>query len=148
MKPVSPIAETEIAQDHARLLTLWEAAGLGIRSKGRDSLAAFTRQQQGGQQTVLGIESDEGELVGALIVTHDGRKGWLNRLAVHPDYRRRGIAKDLIAAGEAWLKAQGITIIAALIEPENEISMALFAAAGYIPYDGIHYVTKRESADS
>ena len=46
----------------------------------------------------------DGKLVGIVVATHDGRKGWINRLAVHPDYRRRGIAKKLIEEAEEYLR--------------------------------------------
>ncbi len=149
-KPVSLLARDEetLARDHARLIALWEAAGLPYKLTGRDSLEAFARQQAGGQQTVLGVEAEDGKLIGAVIATHDGRKGWINRLAVHPDYRRQGIGRQLITAAEDALKAQGMTVIAALIEPENEVSLAVFIAAGYVEWPGLHYVSKRESKDS
>lgn len=147
-KPASPIATTDVAGDHARLLSLWEAAGLHIRPRGRDSLEAFRQQQAGGQQTVLGIETEDGRLVGAVIATHDGRKGWINRLAVHPDYRRHGIGTELVRVAEQVLKAQGMAIIAALIEPDNQPSLELFKGAGYVEYPGLHYVSKRESDDT
>jgi len=38
------------------------------------------------------------ELVGSVLASHDERKGWLNRLAVAPNHRRRGPARRLIAA--------------------------------------------------
>lgn len=135
------------ADDYERLLALWETTDLPIRPKGRDSREAFAAQMAGGTQTVLGIEAD-GELAGAVVVTHDGRKGWINRLAVHPDHRRQGIARELLAASEETLKAEGIHVIAALIEGENPASYALFDAAGYVVHHDIAYLTKRDSAEA
>ena len=36
-------------------------------------------------------------------------------------------------------------IIAALIEPGNEESVAFFEAVGYVDWPGMHYVSKRDS---
>jgi ribosomal protein S18 acetylase RimI-like enzyme len=141
-KPPSPIGKN----DYDRLVALWQAAGLHFKPAGRDTHAAFEQQMDRGQQ-VLGIETEDGQLVGSVIVTHDGRKGWINRLAVHPDYRRKGLARQLIAAAEEALRAQGIGIFAALIEPDNAASLALFLSEEYVDWTGLHYVTKRDHPD-
>ena len=61
----------------------------------------------------------DGRLVGTVLGTHDGRKAWINRLAVSPAFRRRGIARLLVAEVEARMAALGLDIIAALIESQN-----------------------------
>jgi ribosomal protein S18 acetylase RimI-like enzyme len=130
--------------DYDDLLSLWRRAGLhSIRPEGRDSREAIARQLASGVLTMLGLEAD-GRLVAAVIVTHDSRKGWINRLAVDPDYRRRGYGLRLIEASEALLGEQGISITAALVMSDNTASLALFQKAGYVEIDsGIHYLTKR-----
>jgi ribosomal protein S18 acetylase RimI-like enzyme len=135
-------------EDYAELLALWRRAGLGsIRPHGRDSRAAMGRQLASGVMTILGLEVD-GRLVGAAVATHDSRKGWINRLAVNPDYRRRGYGLRLIEASEAVLRDQGMSIIAVLIESGNDASFALFQGAGYLDAGSdIHYLAKRDSED-
>lgn len=142
-KPPNPIGPN----DYDRLRALWDAAGLPYKPNGRDSQAAFRQQLDGGQQTVIGIEDGQKRLVAAVMVTHDGRKGWINRLAVHPDARRQGLGSQLIAAAEDALQAQGIGVYAALIESENEASLATFEANGYQDWPSLHYVSKRVSKD-
>ena len=134
--------------DYDDLLSLWRRAGLhSIKPQGRDSRPALARQLESGVLTMLGFEV-EGRLVAAVIVTHDSRKGWINRLAVDPDYRRQGYAVRLIAASEALLCEQGIPVTAALVMSDNAASLALFQKAGYVEVDaGIHYLTKREGDD-
>jgi ribosomal protein S18 acetylase RimI-like enzyme len=135
--------------DLDRLLALWQRAGLhSLKLQGRDSRDALARQLASGVQTILGMESD-GKLVGAVIATHDGRKGWINRLAVDPDYRRRGYAGTLIEAAERVLREQGLRVIAALVESDNRASLALFRRLGYVDAGGdVHYLSKRESSDA
>ncbi len=135
-------------EDYDALLDLWQRAGLhSLRPKGRDSREAIARQLQSGVAALLGLEVD-GRLVGAVLATHDSRKGWINRLAVDPVYRRRGYGLRLVEAAEAWLREQGMRIVAALVESDNPASLALFQKAGYVEIDpGIHYLTKRESED-
>ncbi len=135
--------------DYDELLALWQRAGLhSLKPQGRDSRAGLTRQLASTVQIILGLEVD-GQLVGAIVATHDSRKGWINRLVVGPDHRRRGYAARLIAAAEETLREQDIHVIAALVESDNPASLALFRKVGYVESDpGIHYLTKRDSEDA
>jgi ribosomal protein S18 acetylase RimI-like enzyme len=133
--------------DYDALLDLWKRAGLhSVKPRGRDSIEAVSGQLASGVQTMLGLEMD-GRLVGAVVVTHDSRKGWINRLAVDPAYRRRGYGARLVQAAEELLRGQGIRIIAALVEGDNPASLALFERCGYAVSSDIHYVSKRDSEE-
>ena len=132
--------------DYDRVVDLWRRAGLSIRPRGRDSRQAFAGQLASGVQTVLALE-DKGELVGVVVATHDSRKGWINRLAVEPAFRRQGIGLRLIAAAEEHLRGQGIQIITTLIEGWNTASIAIFTQAGYTQHPDIVYFSKRSSPD-
>lgn len=132
--------------DYDRLLALWQRAGLhSLKPAGRDSRAEIAQQLASGVQTIVGLEVD-GQLVGTVVATHDSRKGWINRLVVDPAFRRRGYGMRLIEAAEETLRAQGMKVIAALVESDNPSSLAMFQKAGYVEIDlQIHYLTKRES---
>ncbi|MFQ5492433.1 MAG: GNAT family N-acetyltransferase, partial [Phycisphaerae bacterium] len=96
--------------------------------------------------TYLGAEST-GRLVGAVMGTHDHRKGWINRVAVHPDWQRRGVGRLLVEACEEALQAAGMEIISALIEQGNERSRRLFERCGYVDDVPVHYYRKRRRTD-
>ena len=133
--------------DYDDLVRLWQEAGLPYRPHGRDSREAIARQMEGGTSIFLGAEQD-GKLVAAVLGTHDGRKGWINRLAVHPTHRRRGVGRALVYAVEARLHGMGIEIIGCLIEDWNEDSMAFFARLGYVAHRDIVYFSKRRSPET
>jgi len=131
--------------DYDAVIRLWRVADLqSIRLRGRDSRDAFAAQLAAGQK-VIGLEED-GQLIGAVVITHDARKGWINRLAIHPDHRRKGYGARLLAAAEERLRAMGFRIFAGLIEADNKASLALFEKEGYKTHD-IVYVSKRDSDD-
>jgi len=129
-------------EDYDALITLWEAAGLPYRPKGRDSREAIQRQLN--QPTAIYLVAElNGKIVGSALGTHDGRKGWINRVAVHPDYRHRGIARRLVEAVEQRFRELGIGIFAALIEDWNKTSMEVFERLGYQRHQDIYYYSKR-----
>jgi ribosomal protein S18 acetylase RimI-like enzyme len=136
-------------EDYDTLLALWRRAGLhSVKPQGRDSREALAQQLATGVMTIFGLDV-KGQLAAAVIVTHDSRKGWINRLAVDPDYRRLGYGMRLIEAAEALLQEQGIPVTAALVMSDNAASLALFQKEGYVEVDfGIHYLTKREGDDT
>jgi len=132
--------------DYDALCALWEEAGLPYRPNGRDTRENISSQIEGECSIYLAAE-ENGQLVGAILGTHDGRKGWLNRMAVAPDHRKRGIAAMLVRAVEQRLIDLGIEIFACQIEDWNETSMIVFEHLGYTRHDDIIYFTKRLRPD-
>jgi len=128
--------------DYDGLCALWEAARLPYKPNGRDTCEKIATQIDGDCSIYLAAEED-GRLVGAILGTHDGRKGWINRLAVSPDHRGRGIATMLVRAVEKACIELGIEIFACQIEDWNTTSMAIFDHLGYTRHDDIIYFTKR-----
>ena len=56
---------------------------------------------------------------------------YLDSLAVLPDYRRRGIARRLIAATRRRAVALGLPCVGLLVDQGNPVGEALYAAAGF-----------------
>ena len=132
--------------DYSGLIGLWQSAELPFKPEGRDAQAAFERQLAQPMTIYLGAFRND-ELIGAVLGTHDGRKGWINRLAVHPAHRGQGMGRALVESVEAHLGEQGIEIVAALIEDGNETSWEVFTALGYVHHPDIHYRSKRAHPD-
>ncbi len=135
------------AADLPAIIELWQRAGLPTRPDGRDSLAELRRQlPHFATCWLVAVRGDS--LLGVILGTHDRRKGWLNRLAVHPEHRRRGLGLRLVRACEEALHALDIQIVAALVETENQASAALLRAAGYVTDVPVHYFRKRRHAQA
>ena len=142
-----PVLRRLTLDDHAAILDLWQRAGLhSIRPEGRDSRSEFEKQFAGGQ-IAIGLEED-GQLIGVVIATNDTRKGWINRLAIDPAYRRKGYGEQLVHAAEDALREAGLHMTAAFIEDSNVASLGLFEKLGYVPHPHVMYVSKRDSADA
>ncbi|MEN6369545.1 MAG: GNAT family N-acetyltransferase [Thermotogota bacterium] len=134
-------------EDYDAVIALWTEAGLPFRPGGRDRRESIAREVEDNRSLFL-VAEEEKRIVGVVFGTHDGRKGWINRLAVAPDCRRQGIARALVEEVEARLHRLGIVIVACLIEQENEISQVAFAELGYKRQPDIIYHAKRFIPDA
>jgi len=133
-------------QDYDTLVDIWTKAGLSYRPLGRDAKENFQSEIDRDTAVFLGAEIDEA-LVGVILGTHDGRKGWINRLAVLPDHRERGIGRALVMETEKRFHELGIRIVTCLIEGGNDASEDFFESLGYIGHPDITYYSKRQSSD-
>ncbi len=133
-------------EEYDILIELWEKTGLPYRPLGRDSKENISKQIEQQNISFLFVENED-KIIGSIIISHDGRKGWINRVAILPEYRNLGIASLLIDDAEKRLKEIGIKIVASLIEDWNLKSLKLFDKLGYIRHPDIIYFTKRESAE-
>lgn len=128
--------------DYDDLIKIWDESGLRYKPKGRDRRDHIEREIEEPTAIFLVAEKD-GKIIGSILGTHDGRKGWINRLAVHPEYQRQGIARKLVKEVEKRLEKMGIKIIACLVEEWNKGSMRFFEKMGYKEFEGVFYLTKR-----
>ncbi|MGB3480349.1 MAG: GNAT family N-acetyltransferase [bacterium] len=128
--------------DYDNLVRLWDDAELPYKPDGRDKKENIDRELAGTTSIFLVAEIN-GKLIGSIFGTHDGRKGWINRLAVAPKYRRKGLAARLVHEVEKKLYERGIEIVACLIEDWNKSSLAAFQRMGYKCYNDIIYLSKR-----
>jgi ribosomal protein S18 acetylase RimI-like enzyme len=132
-------------EDYDRVMELWAEGGLPLKPQGRDSRENIARQVKRPNVLFLVAEEREGDrVIGTVMATHDGRKGWINRLAVDAALRKRGIGARLVREAERRLEALGMDILACLIEDDNAVSMAVFEKLGYKKHPEIIYFAKRK----
>jgi len=130
--------------DYDQIVTLWQNAGLSYKPQGRDRKDAIQAQMAANPDFFIGAFEDN-RLVGIVVASTDGRRGWINRLAVGPECRRAGVAKALISETEKVLRKHGLRIFCALIDGDNASSMQLFKRCGYRAHRDIVYFSKRDS---
>ena len=116
-------------QDIAAVLALWEqAATSGSVTDHPDAIRK--RLERDADLFLLAWDGDR--LVGSLIGGWDGWRGNMYRLAVGPDYRRRGIARKLVGAVERRLRLLGAERITALVTKHEAPAKAFWRNVGYI----------------
>jgi ribosomal protein S18 acetylase RimI-like enzyme len=115
-------------QDIAAVLDLWVAAG-SVPSVS-DSPAGLARLLATDPQALLVAELDD-VLVGSIIAVWDGWRGSFYRLAVLPEYRRRGLATMLLGEGERRLGKRGAVRLTAIVADDQAGAMGFWRAVGY-----------------
>ncbi|EJW19581.1 GNAT family N-acetyltransferase [Paenibacillus alvei] len=99
------------------------------------TLEAFARQLSLDGELVLIAEHEEasGEqaIVGLVIGTVDRNNGYYYRLAVHPDYRNRGVGKALVAGLEQKFQQRRVKNIMIAVDEHTEVVLPWFEALGY-----------------
>ena len=142
MKQEDVIVRKFREEDYDAVISLWHLGEIPYKPRGRDTrdkiLVEITKDT-----AIFLVAEVNGETVGTVLGTHDGRKGWINRLAVAPEFRHQGIARRLLKEAENAIHNLGIEIIACLIEDYNRVSMDFFQKAGYTEHKDIIYFTKR-----
>ena len=81
--------------------------------------------------SVLDVTSSASRLLGSVMLGYDGHRGWLYRLAVSPDARRRGIAAALVREAEARLTQWGCAKINVQVHAHNARAAAFWQKVGY-----------------
>ncbi len=132
--------------DYQEIINLWAAAGLPFKPKGRDSWAMMAKEMQQEGVAYFGIY-EENNLLAVGIANYDGRRGWINRVAVDPDRRGQGLAGMIIEECEKFMRSRGAVVMTALIEEINEPSISCFQKAGFICDRSWLYFSKRDSKD-
>jgi ribosomal protein S18 acetylase RimI-like enzyme len=131
-------------QDYRPVIALWKEGNIPYRPQGRDS-KQHIQQQLRLRTSLYYVAENEGTIIGAILGTHDGRKGWINRLVVASAYRKMGVAKRLVQEVEQHFTEAGIDIVACLIEDWNKVSENVFERLGYTKHTDILYYSKRKN---
>ncbi|OGC41454.1 hypothetical protein A2Y85_05885 [candidate division WOR-3 bacterium RBG_13_43_14] len=133
-------------KDYPAVVALWKRAKLVYKPKGRDTKNRIARELKLSTSIFL-VAVVKRKIIGVIFGTHDGRKGWINRLAVDPGFQRQGIARVLVNEVEKRFLMIGLEIFACLIESYNKQSMIVFNKMGYKLHKDIFYFTKRLNPD-
>lgn len=114
------MAEAAIRTAHSdearQILALWQEAGT---TPSPTDTPGEVAKLLGEATAVLLVAEADGKLVGTVIGGWDGWRGNIYRLAVHPAYRRRGIARALVGEAEQRLGRMGARRISALVESDH-----------------------------
>ncbi|MEM8781550.1 MAG: GNAT family acetyltransferase [Planctomycetota bacterium] len=122
------------SSDEADLIRLWTRCEL--TTPANDPADAIARKVRHDRDGLLVAEVQNG-LVGSVMIGYEGRRGWINYLAVDPSWRRRGLGRMLMETAESRLNAQGCPKINLQVRSSNQSVIAFYAELGYAVDDCI-----------
>lgn len=83
------------------------------------------------QRELFLIAVEGGSVLGTILAGYDGHRGWLYKLAVHPNARGCGIGRKLVRAAEKRLAAMGCTKVNLQVRDTNRDAARFWAHMGY-----------------
>ena len=115
--------------DYPDVRCLWESCdGVGLSDADQpDKIEAYLERNPGMSFVAL---QDE-RLVGAVLCGHDGRRGYLNHLAVHTGHRHQGIGRRMVAHCLAALQEAGIAKCHLFIFSSNQSGRKFWQRIGW-----------------
>jgi N-acetylglutamate synthase len=122
------------------VLALWqECEGIGLsHADSRDSIQAYLNRNPG----MSFIATADGKVVGAILAGHDGRRGYIHHLAVHPSCRRNGLGRKLVEHAISVIRSAGIQKVHIFIFNTNAEGIAFWKSVGWTPRNDIGVISK------
>lgn len=127
--------------DYDSVYNLWiNTPGMGLNSAddSREGIARYLERNP----TTCFVAEEDGEIVGAILSGHDGRRGYISHTAVLPQYRRRGIARELVNHAMSALEREGINKTALVVFARNEIGNGFWESMGFTVRHDLVYRNK------
>lgn len=125
-----------IAADTEQAIALWRSCDL--TRPWNDPTLDIERNlaAQPGLSLVAEAPLDEGDsaesvIVGTVLLGYDGHRGWMYYLASHPELRRLGIARALVAEAERRLEKLGCPKAQLMVRGTNTQAVGFYEALGY-----------------
>jgi ribosomal protein S18 acetylase RimI-like enzyme len=126
------------AADRDAVIALWAACGL-VRPQ-NDPTADIERKLRAGGKWLLVAEATSGlgaarRVVGTVMAGYEGHRGWINYLAVEPDWQGGGIGRALMAEAERRLRETGCPKINLQVRTSKAAVIGFYERLGFTTDD-------------
>ncbi len=125
-------------EDYDEVYSLWKTIkGFAIRSidDSREGVDRFLKRNP--STSVVAVEDDH--VVGAILCGHDGRRGCLYHVCVHPNYRLQGIGKSMVVFAMEALHRENINKVSLIAFTQNDIGNAFWKTIGWTKREDLNY---------
>ena len=135
----STIRQMTIA-DYDNVFGLWQASeGVGLSDADSfENIRQYLDRNPG--MSFVALMDDK--IVGAVLAGHDGRRGYIHHLAVHPDCRKQGIGRNLVDHCLKALIDTGIRKCHIFIFNDNVPGIEFWKSLGWTPRSDIGVISK------
>lgn len=136
-RPASNLAFAPATDADAKdVIALWQKCDL--TREWNDPAADFKRALKGPDSAVL-IGRDGKTVIASVMVGHDGHRGCVYYVSVHPDHRKKGHGRALMTAAEGWLRECGIEKLNLMVRAGNTHAQAFYETLDYDEQERIVY---------
>jgi len=119
-------------KDYESVIDLWKLAGLKLsRSDTYEGLKFKLKRDP----DLFFVMEEEKRIIGVVMGSFDGRRGWINHLAVHPEYQGKNIGQQIIDELQRRFKKIGCEKMNLLIELSNENVQSFYEKQGFKKHD-------------
>jgi ribosomal protein S18 acetylase RimI-like enzyme len=128
--------------DYEQVYNMWlSCVGMGFNNvdDSKEGIERFLKRNP--TSCFVAIEDDT--IVGAVIASNDGRRGYIYHLAVNPKYRKKGIGTSLVNNVMIALENLGISKVALLTFKRNEVANAFWEKQGFSAREDLNYRNKQ-----
>ena len=129
--------------DEKDVIDLWSECGLTIPQN--NPKLDIERKLRVNPEWFL-VGELEGKVIATCMAGYEGHRGWINYLAVAPEYRRHGFAKRIMRKAEKILRNAGCPKINIQIRTSNTSVIQFYKAIGY-DTDNVISMGKRLECD-
>ncbi len=91
---------------------------------------------------------DADRLIGTVIAGYDGVRGWVHKVASHPQYRGLGVARLLMRKAESELSKLGCVKLNLQVRAHNDPAARFYANIGYQTEERISLSKRLEANDA
>jgi N-acetylglutamate synthase len=129
--------------DYEEVMALWQATeGLTLRAAdSRDAVTSYLARNPG----LSFVARDGGRLVAAVLAGTDGRRGYLQHLAVAPSHRRQGLGSTLAQRVLEGLEALGIAKCHLFVRRERAEAREFWERSGWTARDDVTLMSHTDS---
>ena len=132
-------------ETYNEVLTLWQQCkGIGLSSA--DSLENI-RSYLERNPSMSFLARTQGQLIGAILAGHDGRRGYIHHLGVHPEWRRQGLGRQLVDQCLQILRSEGIQKCHLFIFNDNTGGIAFWKSVGWDFRKDISVISRKIEAE-
>lgn len=128
-------------EDYDGVYDLWmNIPGMGINSTddSREGIEKYIKRNP----TTSFVAINNGKIVGAILAGHDGRRGFIQHMAVLHEFRKQGIASELLEKSMNALEKEGIHKVALLAFKKNELGNSFWDNQEFIIREDVYYRNK------
>jgi ribosomal protein S18 acetylase RimI-like enzyme len=116
--------------DYEEMISLWqEAEGVKLRdADSYDGIHKYLHRNPG----LSFVAEDNGIIIGTIMAGHDGKRGYIQHLAVIPNQRKSGIGSELLSLCIQALKKEGILKSHIHVLSNNEPAKSYWSNRGWV----------------